>query len=116
MRSSAFLLFPELFSLLIIHSLLVFLIAHLLHPLDNFATERFLNRDMGHGRGRRRAMPMLFVLRAPHHVPGSYLCFGTALALHPAAPGCHDECLTERVSMPRRAGARLECDTRATRA
>jgi hypothetical protein len=33
-------------------------IAHLLHPLDRLSVELFLNRDMGHGRGRRGAVPM----------------------------------------------------------
>ena len=37
----------------------VLFVADLLHPLHDLAVERLLNGDMGHRRGRRRAMPML---------------------------------------------------------
>jgi hypothetical protein len=40
-------------------SLAVLFVADLLQPLDDFAVERFLNRDMGHGRALR------FVFRCP---------------------------------------------------
>ena len=44
-------------------------VADLFHPLDNFAVELFVNGDMSHGGSRRSAIPMLFILWAPDHVP-----------------------------------------------
>jgi hypothetical protein len=85
-------------------------------PLDDFAVELFLNGDMGHGRGWRGAMPMLLLRRAPDHITRSYFHFWTTFALYPATPRRDNQGLTERMGMPRRPGAGLERDTRATRA
>src|SRR5712691_5136681 len=84
---------------------LVLFVADLLHPLDDFAVALFLNGDMGHGRGRRGAMPMLFFRRAPDHVARSYFHFWTAFALHPPTPRRDDQGLPKRVGVPCRPGA-----------
>src|SRR5439155_24719645 len=43
-------------------------VADLLHPVDCFPVERFLNGNVCHRRGRRRAMPMLLTRLEPHYV------------------------------------------------
>ena len=78
--------------------------------------ELFLNGDMGHGRSRRGAMPMLFIRRAPDHIARSYFVFWVAVALDPPTPRRYDQRLPERMSVPCRPGAGLERDTRATSA
>jgi len=46
----------------------ILFVADLLHPLDDLAIERFLNRDVCHRGRRRRAVPMLLVRRKPDHI------------------------------------------------
>ena len=48
----------------------VLLVADLLHPVDGLAVERFLDGDVRHRRGRRRAVPVLLAGREPDHVAG----------------------------------------------
>src|SRR5207244_11498605 len=79
----------------------VLFVADLLHPVDGLAVELFHNRDVRHGRGWRRAVPMLLTRRAPDHVTGPNLLDRTAPALHQAAAGRHDQCLTQRMGVPR---------------
>jgi hypothetical protein len=43
-------------------------VADLFHPVDGFAVEGFLDRDMSHRRGRRRAVPVPFARRKPDDV------------------------------------------------
>src|SRR5579871_1870249 len=81
----------------------VLLVADLFEPVHDLAVERFLNRDMGHGRGRRRAVPMLLAGRAQDHVAWPDLLLGFAPTLGPAAPGCHDQRLAKRMGVPGRA-------------
>src|SRR6267143_2293886 len=59
----------------------VLLIAHFLHPVHDFAVERFLNGDMCHRRVRLGAMPMLLPGRGPDHVAGADLPDRAAPAL-----------------------------------
>ena len=87
----------------------------MLHPFDHFAVERFLNRNVGHGRGRPCAMPVFFVRRKPDHVAGTNLFNRAALSLHPAESRCNDQRLAERMGVPGRAGPGFEGDARATR-
>src|SRR5271168_5043489 len=63
----------------------VLLVADLFQPIHDLAVQRFLNGDMGHRRGRRRAVPMLLAGRAENHVAGPDLLFGFAPTLGPAA-------------------------------
>src|SRR5438445_7124992 len=51
-------------------SLLILFVTDLLHPIDRFAVQRFLNGDMSHRGRRRSAVPMLFTRREPDHIPG----------------------------------------------
>src|SRR3954464_6637800 len=89
-------------------SALVLLVAHLLQPLDHLAVELLLDGDVGHGRGRGRAVPVLFARREPNHVTRPDLFDRPAPPLYLAAPRRDNECLPERVSVPRRPCARLE--------
>jgi hypothetical protein len=47
---------------------MVLFVADLLHPIDDLPIELFLNGDTRRGRCRRRAMPVLFPSREPHHI------------------------------------------------
>src|SRR5258708_4854575 len=46
----------------------VLLVAGLFHPVDHLAIDMLLDRDMGHGRRRRRTMPVLHARRKPDDV------------------------------------------------
>src|SRR6476660_2844061 len=72
----------------------VLFVADLLHPLNWTSIQRLLNGDMRHRRRRRRAMPMLFTGRDPHHVAGPEFLYGAAPTLHPAEAECDDQRLT----------------------
>src|SRR5579883_2046660 len=96
--------------------LAVLLVGDLLHPLDHLAVERFLDGNVRHGGGWGRSVPVLLARREPNHVAWPYLLDWAAPSLDPAAPGCHDERLTERVSVPRRPCARLKRHTGSGRA
>src|SRR5690349_13934759 len=63
----------------------VLFVGDVFEPVDGLAIELLLHGDVRHrGRGRR-AMPVLFAGREPHHVTRSNLVNGSAPALHPAA-------------------------------
>src|SRR5918996_2433043 len=47
---------------------LVLFITDLFHPIDDLAVDMFLDGDMGHGRRRRRAVPVLDGRRNPDDV------------------------------------------------
>src|SRR3954471_9473666 len=49
-------------------SFAVLFVGHVFHPLDRFAVEHLGNRDVRHRGCRRRAVPVLFAGREPHHV------------------------------------------------
>src|SRR5260221_11659103 len=83
-----------------IHRGLVLLVADLLHPVHDLAVELFLNGDMGHGRGRRCAMPMLLARRARDHVTRTNHPDRTAPALDQPAARRDDQSLTQRVGVP----------------
>jgi len=81
---------------------------YLLQPIGGLAVFRFLDCEVRH-RGRRRgAMPVLLSGREPHHIAGTYLLDGPAVALSPSQPCADDQRLTERVRVPGGACARLE--------
>ena len=48
--------------------LAILLVADLLQPIDDLPIELFLNGNMRHCRGRRRAMPVLFAGEKPHYI------------------------------------------------
>src|SRR5947209_6775984 len=98
------------------NSLVVLLVADLLHPVHRLAVERLLDGDVGHGRGRRGAVPVLLARREPDHVAGPNLLDRASPALRQAAAGRHDESLPERVRVPGGAGAGLEGDAGSGRA
>ena len=76
------------------------------------AVELFLDGDVGHGRGRRGAVPVLLARREPDDIAGPDLLDRAALALDPAAAGRDDQRLAERMRVPGGAGAGLEGDAR----
>src|SRR5271166_4373542 len=97
-------------------SLPVLLVADLLQPVDRLAAELFLNGDVGHCGGGRRAVPVLLARREPHDVARSDLLDRAALALDPSAPRGDDQGLAERMGVPRCPRAGLEGDAGAGRA
>src|SRR5437764_5998179 len=65
-------------------------------------------------RGRwRGTVPMLLARREPYHIAGADLFERSAPALRPSAAGGHDESLAERMRVPCRPRAGLECDAGA---
>ena len=95
---------------------LVLFVADFFHPIDRFAVQRFLNRDMSHRGRRRSAMPMLFTGRKPDHITGPDFLDRAASALRPTKTGRNDQRLTEWMRMPGGASTRLERDVCATHA
>src|ERR1051325_5533838 len=65
---------------------------------------------MGHGGCWRGAVPMFFAGREPNNVARTNFFDGATFALRPADARSDDDGLTERMGVPRGAGARLECD------
>src|SRR5689334_22288363 len=94
-------------------SRLILFVADLFHPVDCLAIEPFLDGEVRHRGGRRRAVPMLLARRDPDHVTGTDVLDRTAPALCLAGAGGHDESLPERVGVPRGSSPRLERDARA---
>ena len=88
----------------------VLLVRHPFHPCDRVAVERFLDRDMAHGRRRRGAVPVLLAGFERDHVTRADFFDCAALALNPAETGSDDEDLPERMCVPRSARTRLECN------
>src|SRR2546421_12445772 len=87
----------------------VLFVCDMFEPVDRLAIELLLNGDVRHRRGGRRAMPVLFAGGKPHDVTGANLFNRSAPALGAAGPGCHDQRLAERMSVPGSACAWLEC-------
>src|SRR5208283_5772576 len=74
-----------------------------------FSVERFLHGDMGHSRAWGGSVPVLLARQEPDHVASADFDNRLALALRPPTAGGDDQGLTEWVSMPCRACARLKC-------
>src|SRR5262245_3377459 len=91
----------------------VLFVGDVLQPVDRFAVEFFVDGDVRHGGRRRRSVPVFLAGRDPDDIAGHDLFDRSAPALRPPAAGGYDQRLTERMRMPRRAGARLEGDARA---
>src|SRR5689334_7339061 len=96
----------------VISSLPVLLVADFLHPANSLAIEQLLDGDVSHRRRRRSAMPVFQSRRKPHHVAWADLFDRPALALYPAESRRHNQRLTKRMRVPRRARAGLERDLR----
>jgi hypothetical protein len=47
-------------------------------------------------------VPMFFTRRKPDNIAGTNLLDAYAFALHPAATSCDDQCLAQRMCVPRR--------------
>src|SRR5436189_1664081 len=94
----------------------VLLVGDFLHPVDDLAVELFLDGDVGHGGGRRGAMPMLLACRARDNITRSNDLDRPAPALHKTAAGRHDERLTQRMRVPIAPRAGLERYVGAARA
>src|SRR5207244_8836145 len=91
----------------------ILLVGDFLHPGHDLAVERLLDGDVGHRAGRRRAVPMLVLGRAPDDVAGADLDDRLAVALGPADARGDDQGLAERVAVPGGSRAGLEGDDRA---
>jgi hypothetical protein len=94
-------------------SLEIFLVGHMLHPINNFTVEFFLNGDVSHGRGRSGTMPVLFTGGEPDDITRMDVLDGVAFQLHPPRSRSHDQSLTKGMSVPRCACAWLKRDARA---
>src|SRR5579864_3353924 len=79
---------------------LILFVANVLHPVDNFSIELFLNGDVCHGRSWRGSMPVLLAGRKPDHITRADFFHRSAPALRAAAARRDDERLTERMRMP----------------
>jgi len=88
-------------------------VADFFQPVDVLAVERFLNGDVSHGCCGGGAMPMLLAGREPDHISWAYFFDRPALTLDPAQSRRDDQCLAERVRVPRGARAGLEGDVPA---
>ncbi len=85
---------------------LVLFVADLFHPVNHFAVERFLNGDVGHGRGWRGAVPMFLARREPDHVTGPNLFDRAAPTLRSLAASRDDQGLAQADGCARRSGHR----------
>src|SRR2546423_15422082 len=86
---------------------LVLFVADLLHPVDDFAVEVFLDCDVSHGGGRRRAMPVVLAPRGPDGVArADYFDLATP-ALHEPPAGRDDQGLTQPMGVACGAGAQV---------
>ena len=63
------------------------LVADLFHPVGGFAVKFFHNTDMGHGRGRRGAVPMLFTRLKPDDIPRMNVLSGASPTLYRTRAG-----------------------------
>src|SRR6266700_2814070 len=92
----------------------IFFVGHLLHPGNIRSVHRFLDRDMRHGGGGRRAVPVLVAGRAPDHVAGADFDARLLLALRPAGARSDDEGLAKRMAVPCGPGAGLKGHDRSS--
>ena len=60
-------------------------------------------------------VPMFQTGREPNHVTGPNVLDSAAFALNPTDAGRNNQCLTQRMRVPRRPGARLKGDARPGR-
>src|SRR5438876_3011132 len=74
--------------------------AHLFHPIDHLAVQRFLNSDMRHRGCWRGAVPMLLTRRKPNDIARPDFLDWFAPTLRPSEAGRDDQCLTEWMCMP----------------
>src|SRR4051812_6859060 len=95
------------------HLPVVLIVGDLLEPLDGFAVERLLNREVRHRHRRRGAVPVLLVGADGDDVARPDLFDRFAPALVQPAAGGDDQRLPERMRVPVAAGAGLERDVRA---
>src|ERR1044072_6802409 len=86
----------------------VFLVGHVLHPLDMLASERFLHRDVNHAGIRACAVPVFLVRRNPDGIAGLDLADWAAFRLHAPDAGDDMQRLPARMRMPCGARAGLE--------
>src|SRR6516165_656969 len=90
------------------HSLVILLIGDLFHPLGVLAVQTFGDRDVRHSRRGSGAVPMLHSRGDPDYVSRPDLLDRPSFLLNPAHTGRDDQGLSERMSVPSRAGSRLE--------
>ena len=92
------------------------IVADLFHPVNGLAGELFLDSDVRHCRAWCGAVPVFLTWRSPDHVARLNFLDRIAPALYPSAASRHDQGLAQRVGVPCRTGAGLECDTAPGRA
>ena len=95
---------------------LILFVAHVLHPIDGFAIELLLNREMRHCGSWCCAVPMFLARRKPDNIAWADFLDRSTPVLRPATAGSDNQRLAERMRMPRRACARFEGDLRTNHA
>src|ERR1019366_3555000 len=91
----------------------ILFVADFFHPVGRLAVKLLDNGNVRHGRCWRSTAPVLLSRRKPDHVTRPDFFDWTTPALHPAAPGRHNQGLAQRVGVPCRSSAGLEGDTGA---
>ena len=92
----------------------ILFVADLLHPVNGFSVQLLMNGNMRQRRCRRSAVPVLFTRRNPNNIARMNLFNRSIPSLRAAAAGDHDQCLSQRMRMPRGSSARFKRDTRAS--
>ena len=87
----------------------VLCVGDVFHPVDRLSVQALLDGDVCHAGRRCCSVPVLFTGREPDHIAGANLLDGSTLSLHPPAARRHYQSLAERMCMPCRPCAWLEC-------
>ena len=91
---------------------LILFVAHVLHPIDGFAIELFLNGEMRHCGSWCRAVPMFLARRKPDNIARADFLERSTPVLRPATARSDNQRLAERMCMPCGSRARFEGDLR----
>src|SRR5439155_2366099 len=74
--------------------------SNVLHPIDDFPVQRFLNGNVSHRSRQCRPVPMLFVRRKPDDIARPDFLDRPAPTLRPSKARRDDQRLTEWMCMP----------------
>lgn len=92
-----------------VSTLLELLVSDLFNPSYRIPVQCFLDGDMAHACRGGCSMPVLLARFEPNHVARPYLLNRATVSLNETEARRYNQRLAERVGVPRRARARLEC-------